>query len=111
VNYSFFNTLKLKDDEIKLFLFFARMTQIRELMAPSEEFNLLISLFQKQGIQLLRKMKNNLLLICNIFVTLTSFSVQNSTWVYQINYARKKCFKSQLSFVDDLDKALEKKNT
>jgi hypothetical protein len=49
VNYAFFaNTLKLKDDEIKLFLVFCENdTKSRSLMAPSEEFQLMDFLVSK----------------------------------------------------------------
>jgi hypothetical protein len=49
VNYAFFaNTLKLKDDEIKLFLVFCENdTKSRSLMAPSEEFQLIDFLVSK----------------------------------------------------------------
>jgi hypothetical protein len=49
VNYSFFaNTLKLKDDEIKLFLVFCENDpKSRTLMAPSEEFQLIDFLVSK----------------------------------------------------------------
>jgi hypothetical protein len=49
VNYAFFaNTLKLKDDEIKLFLVFCENdTKSRTLMAPSDEFQLIDFLISK----------------------------------------------------------------
>jgi hypothetical protein len=49
VNYSFFaNTLKLKDDEIKLFLVFCENDpKARSLMAPSDEFQLIDFLVSK----------------------------------------------------------------
>ena len=49
VNYSFFaNTLKLKDDEIKLFLVFCENdSKSRSLMAPSNQFQLIDFLISK----------------------------------------------------------------